>query len=306
MNRYISQEIRLKLRQEVNWGCPVPDCGSPFLSYHHFDPSFTQFRPGQQHDPNGMVALCLAHAKMADTGVWTNEQLREMKRFPLLASGQISGRLEWLRRDIIVRFGGLTCVRPKVILEVHRKPFIWINRDTSDNMLLNIDIPSNTGSPLLRMESNDWHICGDIANLEAKPGGRSIDIHIPKDKFLLNMQFRDLQEIDLRADVESKVARKFDMNQKQRAELRKSLPPAIAETLSYDTTSIQQELEAAKHDSWQRYLDCVTSWPVLEVSLTGHLSVPEPIELSPRVLCLMGNKFIEPTSFDGHVAIAIT
>jgi DNA-binding GntR family transcriptional regulator len=120
------------------------------------------------------------------------------------------------------------------------------------------------------------------------------------------MQFGDLQEIDMRADVESKVARYFDMNQKQRAELWKSLPPAIAETLSYDPTSIQQELEAAKHDSWQPYLDCVTSWPVLEVRLTGHLSVPEPIELSPRVLYLRSNKFIDATSFDCHVAIAIT
>jgi hypothetical protein len=30
------QEIEKLLRREVNFGCPVPGCGSPWLKYHHF------------------------------------------------------------------------------------------------------------------------------------------------------------------------------------------------------------------------------------------------------------------------------
>ena len=192
MSRYIPEHVKLLLRQEVNWGCPVQRCGSPFLSYHHFDPPFAEFTDGQEHDLRGMIALCLAHAKMADGGIWTRDQLRQMKRSPFLQGGEITGRLEWLRQDIIFRFGGLTCVWPKVIIEIAGKPLIWVNRDNEGNMLLNMDIPANNGTPLLQMESNDWQVFGSIANLEAVPGGRSIQVQIPKAGFALTMEFRDI------------------------------------------------------------------------------------------------------------------
>lgn len=95
VSRDIPDAVKLELRQEVNWGCPVHNCGSPFLSYHHFDPPFSKFKPGQLHDPKGMIALCLAHAKMADGGVWTNHQLLEIKASPwlYLHPGEVLGRL---------------------------------------------------------------------------------------------------------------------------------------------------------------------------------------------------------------------
>jgi hypothetical protein len=34
------------LRKEVHFGCPVDACGSPFLTYHHFDPPY---RKGKKH-----------------------------------------------------------------------------------------------------------------------------------------------------------------------------------------------------------------------------------------------------------------
>jgi hypothetical protein len=47
--------VRRKLRQEVGFACPVPDCGSPYLTWHHFDPPW---HVTPQHEPAGMIALC--------------------------------------------------------------------------------------------------------------------------------------------------------------------------------------------------------------------------------------------------------
>jgi hypothetical protein len=65
VNRTAPVETRKALRREVNFGCPVEDCGVPYLEYHHFDPRFSE-RP--HHDLPGMVALCPTHHGFADGG----------------------------------------------------------------------------------------------------------------------------------------------------------------------------------------------------------------------------------------------
>jgi hypothetical protein len=300
VNRYIPKHVKLLLRQEVNWGCPVQGCGSPFLSYHHFDPPFAEFTDRQQHDPEGMIALCLAHAKMADGGVWTKDQLRQMKRFPFLRGGEVAGRLEWLRQDVILRFGGLTCVRPKVILEIAGKPLIWVNRDNGDNMLLNMDIPDSNGMPLLRMESNDWQVFGSISNLEAVPSGRSIQVEIPKAGFALTMEFRDMSESELRSAVEAKATESAKRRWSEYEELFKALPQ-----LSRIRPSLEEEVELAKQEAWRPYNEYITSWPALEVTLTGCLSAPRPIILTPSSLQHHGLLIADSASFNCQTAISI-
>jgi len=302
VNRYVPKHVKLLLRKEVNWGCPVQGCGSPFLSYHHFDPPFADFSNGQEHDPEGIIALCLAHAKMADGGVWTRDQLRQMKRSPFLKGSEVAGRLEWLRQDIILRFGGLTCVRPKVILQVAGKPVIWVKRDSTGNMLLNMDIPASNGSPLLRMESNDWQVFGNIANLEAAPGGRSIQVEIPTAAFALTMEFRDMSQSELRSAVEAKAIESSKRRRDQYEELLRVLPP----DLSRVRPSFEEEVEAAKQEAWRPYEEYITSWPALEVTLTGHLSAPAPIMLTPSSLRHRGLFIVESVSFNCQTAISIS
>ena len=239
-SRDIPEAIKLELRREVHWGCPVQDCGNPFLSYHHFEPPFSNFKPGQTHDPKGMIALCLGHAKMADGGVWTNAQLRQMKTVPFLASGDVSGRLEWLRQDIIVCFGSMKCIKSNIILEVKNKPYIWVNRDLKGNMLLNMDIPSKTGPSIIKMESNNWHIFGDIANLEAVPGGRSIEVRIPQESFSLQMHFRDLTQIEAQADIEANAIKTYERMKQDRLDYYKSFDPTFINFLQSNSPSPQE------------------------------------------------------------------
>src|SRR5918912_315690 len=36
VNRTPPAAVRRELRREVGFGCPVPDCGNPYLYWHHF------------------------------------------------------------------------------------------------------------------------------------------------------------------------------------------------------------------------------------------------------------------------------
>jgi hypothetical protein len=77
MDRNPPAGIRRQLAREVGFGCPVSRCGSPYLTWHHFDPPWAVRK---HHDPAGMVALCRDHHPEADAGGFTVDQLREFKR----------------------------------------------------------------------------------------------------------------------------------------------------------------------------------------------------------------------------------
>ena len=77
MNRTPPIEIRRLLPREVGFGCPVPDCANPYLSYHQFAPPRLVH---EHHTSEGMIALCPAHRAMAEAGAFPKAQLRQMKQ----------------------------------------------------------------------------------------------------------------------------------------------------------------------------------------------------------------------------------
>src|SRR4029079_17259737 len=77
VNRNPPVGVRRVLRQAVGFGCPIPNCGSPYLVYHHFDPPWHE----QQHmNPEGIIPLCAQHHAWANQKTWTTSQLREFKQ----------------------------------------------------------------------------------------------------------------------------------------------------------------------------------------------------------------------------------
>jgi len=98
--RYIPTEIRKYLRQEVGYGCPIEGCRSPFLSYHHFDPKFSEC---QCHNKDKMIALCLEHHKKADVDTWSNDTLYSYKnaenRIP------VNGQIDWDMHKSVILVG---------------------------------------------------------------------------------------------------------------------------------------------------------------------------------------------------------
>lgn len=132
ISRTQPKKIIEELLKEVNFGCPFPECGSPFLTIHHFDPKWSE---KQHHDPDGMIALCPEHHNMADIGIYTKEQLRYFKKNSYIQD-KIKVKWPWDPEKIVFRMGGsiLFGTRPALtlesnkILEVKKKFIPSLNR----------------------------------------------------------------------------------------------------------------------------------------------------------------------------------
>jgi hypothetical protein len=280
-NRYIPEAERKALRAEVNFGCPIPDCGSPYLTYHHFDPPY---REGQSHDPRGMIALCLPHHKAADVGTWTTEQLRALKTQPFLRWKAVSGRLDWLRRDVVVLAGGNLAVNPGVLLEVDSKKVIWTTRAHDQSLLLNFDLADGDGKEVLRLENNEWIVTGEIDDLRASASANSIRVAAPNRGVTLEIRFSTFDEQSLKADCERTAAERAG---------RPRLPPDLislvpAEVLEMATPSHVQMVD----ELWKPFTDSGISWPAMRVTITGRITYPVPLMLTQKKLAVRGQRVL--------------
>jgi len=127
-----------------------------------------------------MIALCLKHAKHADQGKRTSEQLRKLKANPFLKGNQISGELNWLRQNILYIAGSNFVWNVDTVLSISGRKVIWVNKDETGNMLLNMDLTDPSGGKFLVMENNDWLVY-EPEDVKCKPGGHYLKA-ISKDK----------------------------------------------------------------------------------------------------------------------------
>jgi len=168
MERTPPVAVRKELRAEVRFGCPVSGCANPYLEYHHFNPPW---REEQHHNPEGMVALCAEHHRKADAGAFTVEQLKALKR---PSGARVGGKFDWLRNDILAVVGGNFYYETPVIFEFQGEKAIWFERDSENNMLLNIRMVTASGKPRLSLRNNDWIVLGDPLDFESPPSGKRI------------------------------------------------------------------------------------------------------------------------------------
>jgi hypothetical protein len=169
MDRTPPISVRRALRQQVGFGCPVPDCDNPYLTYHHFDPPW---HVQAHHSPEGMIALCATHHAQADAGAFTDGQLRAMKHDAV--SRPIRGRFNWMRDRLLAVVGGNFYYETLTILTFRGEKSIWFNRDSDDRLLLNIRMLTSSGAPRLRLEDNDWLVLGNPLDFESPPSGKRI------------------------------------------------------------------------------------------------------------------------------------
>lgn len=173
MNRTPPTEIRRILRKEVGFGCPVPNCGSPYLEWHHFDPPW---RVIKHHDSKGMIALCTEHHKKADSGGFTVEQLRQFKQNGRMNFEPIKGRFDWFRNKLLVATGSNLYYGSLTILKIGTKPVIWLQRDKHGYLLLNLRMLTLSNQKRLILEDNDWIEKGQPIDFECPPSGKLIHV----------------------------------------------------------------------------------------------------------------------------------
>ncbi len=191
MNRNPRVEVRRALRKEVGFGCPIPGCGIPYLTWHHFDP---EWRVEEHHRPEGMIALCLTHAGQADANAYEKEYLRSLKRVGRPEATEVRGELSWMRRRVLALVGGNWYYETPIILQVGSTSAISFSRDEEGYLLLNLRLPSLSGQPRARIEENFFTVNRDhISDVECAARGRTIRIDYANGDYFQH-QYRDIPD----------------------------------------------------------------------------------------------------------------
>jgi uncharacterized coiled-coil protein SlyX len=194
LDRKPPAEVRRILRTEVGFGCPVPECRKPFLTWHHFDPPWHEW---QHHDPAGMIALCREHHDAADRGLFSKGDLQALKKAALSVE-DVKARFPWAKRGILVRLGGVYCGGSSIIFAVSNAPIIRFTKDDSGLLLLSFELRSADSTPALLMEENVFLADPDaLHDLEVDTGPTRIKAWFAKRDIGLDLSFRRVRMEEL-------------------------------------------------------------------------------------------------------------
>jgi len=176
----IPKKVKEILREEVGFGCPVRDCGNPYLEYHHFDPP-VHIKP--HNDPKGMIALCPHHHNKADGHAYTNEQLHELKK-NRVHSKHVKGNLEWLRRDMLSVVGGNLYYETPIPVQIDGHNLVAFNRDSDGFQRLSVSMLSLLPEERLIIDQNSWENIGNPIDLRSPPQGKELEVRYGNGDFL--------------------------------------------------------------------------------------------------------------------------
>lgn len=191
MSRTPPNEVTRALRTEVGFGCPVPNCGNPYLEWHHFDPPFAT---EAHHRPEGMIALCAEHHKKADAGAYTVDQLRGFKTNKANAE-RVRGTFDWLRNDLLAVVGGNFYYETLRVLIVDDQDIVWFHRDADGYLRLNIRVPSLSAEPRAIIDDNVWSNIGEPIDLRSPPSGKSLEIRYSSGD-RLSVEFLEIESVE--------------------------------------------------------------------------------------------------------------
>jgi hypothetical protein len=162
------------------------------VTWHHFDPPW---REEQHHRPEGLIALCQEHASKADAGAFTIEQLHRFKREGRARAAAITGRFNWMRRDLLAVVGSNFYLNQEVLFQIGQRPCIWFTRDDDGYLLLNFWMPTTSGDERPLIHENFWLVPPSVKDFECPPNGRRIHIRYANgDQF--RVEFFDLNSAD--------------------------------------------------------------------------------------------------------------
>tara|TARA_R110002096_G_scaffold68771_1_gene165677 strand:+ start:314 stop:1195 length:882 start_codon:yes stop_codon:yes gene_type:complete len=176
----IPAKVKSILREEVGFGCPVKNCGNPYLEYHHFDPP-VNIRA--HNEPEGMIALCAQHHKKADGDAYTIEQLHELKKDKANAR-QVKGNLDWLRQDLLAVIGGIFYYETPIPILIDNKEVISIKRDKDGYLRLSVSMLSVQAEERLIIDSNSWESIGNPIDLRSPPQGKELEVSYSNGDYL--------------------------------------------------------------------------------------------------------------------------
>lgn len=181
--------IKKAIRECDGFVCAHPDCFSPYLTYHHFDPPW---HVKNHNNPNGIIALCGTHHNLADGGTFTNTQLRDFKDKSSKNYLSVKEKIQWMRNKMLLITGGHVYMDNTYDFIINDKPFIWFNRDKDGYALLNLSIEDEQSRPIIKIVDNDFEITSAVQDIECYPSGKRITIKI-SDVDYISINFKDFE-----------------------------------------------------------------------------------------------------------------
>lgn len=179
-------EIRRNLRKEVNFGCPI--CRSPFLTWHHFDPPWTECH---SHNEAGIIALCSNCHRQADGGAYTKQYLHELKSKNI--SEPPLGSLPWHVNSALINFGGnfFIAQTSKVFsIRVAGQEVFSLRLDNNGYLKINACIWNSKNALVLRLEENDIiSFIDNIGDLECTAQAKILSVISKENDARLLLQF---------------------------------------------------------------------------------------------------------------------
>lgn len=182
-------EVKRSLREEVGFGCPVPDCREPFLTWHHFAPPW---HVRQHHEPQGTIALCTKHHAMADGGVFDKAQLRAFKNASHSVE-DVKAKFEWARPKQLIRLGGFYLGGKNIGMSVAdgvvKDDFVGLQENSAGLLELSFVLRDEGMHRVAVMENNMFVARPErVFDLEVNAGATRIRIRQQKGKVLLDLR----------------------------------------------------------------------------------------------------------------------
>ena len=100
-----------------------------------------------------MIALCRQHHDFADTGGFSNDELRSMKRKNHIAES-VKAHFPWAKKAILIRLGGCYSGGSSTILRVSGEPVISLTTGPNGLLLLSFVLKLPDGAIVASMIEN--------------------------------------------------------------------------------------------------------------------------------------------------------
>ena len=196
LSRNPPEAVKYALRKEVGFGCPLPYCRVPFLTWHHFDPPWSV---EEHHRPEGMIALCTEHHAMADRNVFSKSRLRDMKNSDWSVQ-TVLARFEWARPRHLVQIGGYytTGIGTWVLRQIGHFSAFAFSESVEGLQELTFSLRDEYGHVLVDMVNNAFtaepHKLHDVA---VDPGGTKLKVRVKKTDAILDLWCRRIKSDEL-------------------------------------------------------------------------------------------------------------
>lgn len=154
LSRNIPSDIKRKIRQDDGYGCVI--CGYILVDYEHIDPLFSE---ATEHHPDNIALLCSHHHDQVTRRVLPKRCVKEAKNNPFCKSNKFSYSMYYPNiDDVKIKVGNSIFEDTLIILSLHGKPLIWIEKESNESTIqFNAIFYDSTGKKVGFLNKNTFY-----------------------------------------------------------------------------------------------------------------------------------------------------